>query len=203
VKRVRAQMGGTRTNERGTSLVEVLIATMVLAAVMATVLSLVDSSWRRERSEEAVADTDASVGLALDRFGADVRHARALVAPLTGQNPAQVLTLDVTEPDGQQGRVRWRTTASTVVRERLDLLGGVSSTETLLVKALPVAPTFAYFGADGSELQPGVVTPSELATCTAGVRVHLQADPSGGRRAVTRQLTLALPAVGRGEVAPC
>jgi hypothetical protein len=174
-----------------------------MAAIIGTVFSLVDSGMRREQSEEAVSEADRSVATAIDRFAADVRHTRTLVVPAMGQDPTQVLTLDVTEPDGQQRRVRWRTTPSTVIREQLDLLGGVIASQTMLTNAQPAAPTFVYINATGLGLQPGVVAPGTLAGCAAQVGIELRMDASAGRRQVARHVVVAVPSIGRGEVAAC
>jgi hypothetical protein len=182
---------------------EVLVATTVMAAIFAMVFALLDSSLRREHSEELVTEADRAVALTINRFRADVRQSRALVVPATGQDPAQILTLDVTQPDGTQARVRGRVTTATVVREEIDLLGTVGVSQTLLTNALPASPTFAYFNATGNELEPGVATPSTIASCTAQLRVDIHVDPGGGRREVERQVTAALPSIGRGEVTPC
>jgi type II secretory pathway pseudopilin PulG len=194
---------GRGTGDRGTSLVEILVATTVMAAVIATVFSLVDSGLRREQSEEEVSAADRTVAVAVDLFAADVRHARALVVPATGEDPTQVITLDVTEPDGRQLRIRWRTTATTVLRQQLDLLGAVSVSQTVLTNAQPAAPTFAYYNATGIELQPGVTTPGALAGCAAQLGIDLRMDPSTGRRQVARHVVVAVPSIGRGEVAAC
>ncbi|MEO8694261.1 MAG: hypothetical protein ABI658_12135 [Acidimicrobiales bacterium] len=189
-------------DDRGTTLFEVLVATMMFVVIMATVFALLQGALTRERGEDASSEVDASLAIAIERFSADVRHARSLVAPLTGQDPRQIITLDVTEPDGRQHRVRWRVT-TTIAREELDLIGGVSTTQTLLQNVLPTDPTFEYFTATGVGLAPGVATPADLARCTARVSVDVRVDPTLGRREIERRTAIAVPAIGNGEAVSC
>ena len=189
-------------DDRGTSLVEVLVSTMVFVVIIAAVFDLLHGALTRERAENASSEVDATVSMAIDRFSADVRHARSLVAPLTGQDPRQIITFDVTEPDGRQHRVRWRVT-TTIVREELDLSGVVSVTQTLLQNVLPTDPSFAYFTATGVGLTPGVATPAEIARCTARVSVDVRVDPTLGRQEIERRTAIAVPAIGNGEAVSC
>lgn len=189
-------------DDRGTSLVEVLVSTMVFVVIIAAVFDLLHGALTRERAENASSEVDATVSMAIDRFSADVRHARSLVAPLTGQDPRQIITFDVTEPDGRQHRVRWRVT-TTVAREELDPTGNVIVTQTLLQNVLPTDPTFEYFTATGVGLAPGVATPAELALCTARVSVDVRVDPTLGRREIERRVAIAVPAIGSGEAVSC
>ncbi|MEO8697341.1 MAG: hypothetical protein ABI658_27810 [Acidimicrobiales bacterium] len=179
-----------------------LVATMVMVVVIAAVFDLLQGALTRERAEDSSSEVDATMAIAVERFSADVRHARSLVAPLTGQDPRQIITLDVTEPDGRQHRVRWRVTA-TLAREELDLIGAVSVTQTLLQNVLPTDPTFEYFTATGIVLAPGVATPAELALCTARVSVDVRVDPTLGRREIERRIAIVVPAIGTGEATSC
>ena len=175
---------------------------MIFVVVMATVFELLQGALTRERAEDASSEVDATLAIAIERFSADVRHARSIVAPLAGQDPRQVITFDVTEPDGRQHRVRWRVT-TTFAREELDLSGAVSVTQTLLQNVLPTNPTFEYFTTTGVGLVPGVATPAALALCTARVSVDVRIDPTLGRREIERRIAIAVPAIGRGEATSC
>ena len=78
-----------RMDERGFSLIELLVAMTVLAAVMVATLGVLDSSSRMARSDtdRASAIQDAQVGL--DRMVRELRHARLV-------NSATAQVLDVT-----------------------------------------------------------------------------------------------------------
>ena len=175
---------------------------MVFVVIIATVFDLLQGALTRERGEDASSEVDAAVAITVDRFSADVRHTRSLVAPLTGQDPRQIITFDVTEPDGRQHRVRWRVT-NTVAREELDPVGNVNVSQTLLQNVLPTIPTFEYFTATGVALAPGVATPAALALCTARVSVDFRVDPMLGRREIERRVAIAVPAIGNGEAVSC
>jgi hypothetical protein len=176
---------------------------MVFVSVMATVFALFEGAWNREQAERSSSEVDATLAVAIARFSADVRHVRAVAPPLTGQDPRHVLSLDVTEPDGRQHRIRWRVTGATVMREELDARGGVTASVTMYANVLPSDPTFGYYTTNGIALRPGIASPSELAACTARVSVDLRFDPLFGRREIERRTSIAVPATDRGEVASC
>lgn len=191
-------------SERGTTLVEVLVATTLAVAVIGVLLGTFDSVTKATASHERTLDARADLRQAAAEIARDLRAATSISPPVDPGDWRREITFDVPGVDGGGATVRLsaRPADETVVRE---VLAGASAgtRRTVLGAARFEADpqVFRYFDADGGELDPDTVEGDRIAACTTRVEVTLAAGRDGG--AVQRLTVGAALRSRRPEEVPC
>lgn len=199
IPRSRLAVSGQTRDERGTSLVEIMVTMTLCVVVMAVVLTVFGSLNTGAARQNGSIETRAALRQALGEVTRDLRGGTTLHLIGSVRNASEDLRIERT--DGLT--VRYRTTRTELVRETLRS-GRVSSTRTVLdgIPHSDRGSTFRYFTPTGRELVPGDRTLEELNRCTARVDVRLRSEPGEGRSAAELSASVALRGVVPEEV-PC
>ena len=167
-----------RASQRGTSMIEVLVAMTLAVTVMATLMGTFIAFGRAERRQADAIDRRQDMRRALDETSAALRSA-ASWHPAPGPDAARA-ELTFTVPDDGSGwttrRVRVDADRAAVVLETLSDPDGGKVIDARLVLGearRSDQPFLRYFGPDGGEILPNEVEPKQLAACTVRVRVTL------------------------------
>jgi len=172
-------------NERGTSLIEVMVVVVLLASVMGSMFAVFSSMTRAEHRNQLVVENRHAISQGLGELQRDVRAASGIVPTSTSGSAADELTVLVPDGSGGTRRVRFAVDrdAHALQRTNLDPSGSTISDRQLLdeLQVDDTDPTFRYFASDGRELVAGVEPAKVIAACT--VRIET---------AVTRQMTGSL-----------
>ena len=178
-----------RRDERGTSLLEVMITVVLMSVALAATFGVFSSVLRADHSNaESIADRQAATQ-ALGELARDLRSTQVIVAPATSAAAAEELEVGVAASGG--GGLRYvrfvvDPVAGSVVRMNLDGPGG----DEVARRTLAVEPAeavgavgsdgddpgadevpFRYFAADGRELVAGVEDAATIAGCTVRLRL--------------------------------
>jgi len=195
---------GASPDERGTTLVEVLVATTLAVVVIGVLLGTFDSVTRATAAHERTLDARADLRQAAAEATRDIRAASAVLVPTDPADWRRELTLVTTGADGSQVTVRLVALAApgTFVREVLDGGGAPRSRALLRNARFGSDPrVFRYFGPDGLELSPDSVEGDRIAACLTRVEITLTA---GRERGGTQILTVgASPRSRLPEEATC
>jgi type II secretory pathway component PulJ len=168
--------------ESGFTVIELAIVLLMSSIVMATLVGILDSQSKAERSVNALAASQEEVRLALVEIQRDLRSAEPLIAlPSASDFPTQMQIVHLAFDNDSIVRFRWRldTANDELVRETLNTSGAVTAT-TYRLEGVTNNTVFRYFSAKGSELSAANATSDEIAGCTLRVRVLIDAAPEAG-----------------------
>lgn len=171
-----------RDEESGFTLIELAIVMMISTIVMASIVGILTSQTRAERSVNGLASAQEQVRLALVAIQSDLRSAEPLVAlPAATDFPKRMEIVHLAFEDDSLVRFRWRLDDATdeLVRESLDNDGNVTGT-TFRLGGVTNNTVFRYFNSKGDELTAENSTSETIARCTLRVRVLIDAAPEGG-----------------------
>lgn len=178
---VGAERGDARS-ESGFTVVELAIVLLISGVVMTTLVGILTSQSRAERSVSAVAASQEEVRMALVQIQQDLRSAEPLIAlPSAGDFPKRMEIVHLAFNDDKVTRFRWRldSAKNELVREVLDTNGAVTAT-TYRLKGVTNNTVFRYFDKNGNELTAANSTSETIAGCTLRVRVLIDASPQKG-----------------------
>jgi type II secretory pathway pseudopilin PulG len=178
-------------SERGTTLLEVLLAASLFLLLGASMLSVLESTGKAAAGDERKQQTLNQVRNALDSMSSDVRSAIAIDGTtLVSDMPWSIaiqgldraglpITLRVSRTSGA---LQWARTTPTVL------------TRTLLAQLTNSAakPMVRYFRGSGVEIVPAVDGANAVRDCTARLRLTLVAPTAGGPD-VERSVDVSLP----------
>lgn len=178
-RRLRAGQGAT---DSGFTVIELAIVMMISAVVMTTLVGILDSQSRAERSVNGLASAQEQVRLALIEVQRDLRSAEPLIALADANDfPKQMNIAHMDFEDDTMTYFRWRLDAGRkeLVREVLGPNGAVTDT-TYRLRGVTNNTVFRYFNGRGNELTPANSTSSIIASCTLRVRILIDAAPEDG-----------------------
>ena len=173
-------------DESGFTVVELAIVMLISVIAMTSIVGILQSQTKAERSVNGLAAAQEQVRLALTQIQQDLRSAEPLVAlPSANQFPKQMEIVHLSFEHDTLIRFRWRldTTANELVRETLDANRNVTGT-TFRLKGVTNFTVFRYFNSKGDELNATNSTSETIAQCTLRVRVLIDAAPEAGARPV-------------------
>lgn len=175
-------MGRDRDHEAGFTVVELAIVMMISMTVMASIVGMLHSQSKAERSVNGLASAQEQVRLALVAVQSDLRSAEPLVAlPTASEFPKRMEIIHLDFDTDAMLRFRWRLddVNDELVRETLDDAGNVTAT-TFRLGGVTNNTVFRYFNSRGDELTAENSTPEIIASCTLRVRVLIDAAPEDG-----------------------
>lgn len=169
-------------DEAGFTLVELSIVMMISTIVMVSIVGMLTSSSKAERTVSALASSQEQVRLAVVEIEQDLRSAEPLIAlPNATDYPKRMEIVHLAFNDDAVTRFRWRLdpTKEELVREVLDNNGNVTAT-TYRLTGVTNNTVFRYFNAQGTELTADNATSETIARCTMRVRVLIDAAAEKG-----------------------
>ncbi len=175
-------MGARRDDESGFTVLELAIVMMISSIVMGSLIGILDSQSRAERSINGLASAQEQVRLSLVAIQSDLRSAEPLVAlPAAADFPKRMEILHLAFDTDTLIRLRWRLDDANdeLVREALDGSGNVTGT-THRLRGVTNNTVFRYFNSRGDELTAENSTSEIIARCTLRVRVLIDAAPEDG-----------------------
>ena len=182
-------------DERGFTVVEVVVVMSVMAIASAAVLGMATSLTRNERTQQALVTNQESTRFALFDLGRDLRSATdvgVLASPVTYQTRVDAA---IVTPAGAASYVRWQLSGKSLTRSVLTGLGGsVVSTKTVLTNvenASQGTTLFRYFKSSGTELTTSNAA-GDFANCTIRVKVTVSSDASPGPLPFTEESDIEL-----------
>jgi type II secretory pathway pseudopilin PulG len=171
-----------RDHEAGFTVVELAIVMMISMTVMASIVGMLHSQSKAERSVSGLASAQEQVRLALVAVQSDLRSAEPLVAlPTASEFPKRMEIIHLDFDTDAMLRFRWRLddVNDELVRETLDASGNVTGT-TFRLGGVTNNTVFRYFNSRGEELTAENSTSEIIASCTLRVRVLIDAAPENG-----------------------
>ena len=171
-----------RDDESGFTVIELAIVMMISTIVMVSMVGILDSQSRAERSVSGLATAQEQVRLALVAIQSDLRSAEPLVAlPSASDFPKRMEIIHLDFDTDAMTRFRWRLDDANdeLVREALDSSGNVTGT-TYRLGGVTNNTVFRYFNSRGDELTAENSTAEIIASCTLRVRVLIDAAPEDG-----------------------
>ena len=180
LRRLRTRAG----DDSGFTVVELAIVMMISTIVMVSLVGMLDSQSRAERSVNGLAAAQEQVRVALVEIQQDLRSAEPLVAlPAATDFPKRMEIVHLAFETDQLERFRWRLddVNDELVRETLDSNRNVTGT-TFRLTGVTNNTVFRYFNSKGDELTAENSTSETIARCTLRVRVLIDAAPEDGPR---------------------
>lgn len=176
--------------ERGTTLVEVLVATTLAVAVIGVLLGTFDSVTRATAAHQQTLDARADLRQAAAEVTRDLRAATSVIPPPDPAVWRRELVFTTIEADGAEAEVHLAARPESGLFVRQEGGGRVVKRRTLLRNGRFGADprVFRYFGPDGGELDPDTVDGARIAACVTRVEVSLTAARDRGD---TQTLTVA------------
>ena len=173
-----------RRDTRGMSVIELMVVTLVLGIVMASLLGLLGSMTANERAQQARVDNQEQVRLVLGELERDLRAANPMVAAASIAESPTTVEMALGPVGGPQSFVRWTLEGTTLSRSVLIGEGSApSSTKTMLTNVRNAergVVLLRYFSHPGVELATtgaAAVTAGDVANCTILVKIALASDP--------------------------
>jgi len=182
-----------RTDERGVTLIEVVLTMTLVVALTGAALGALDGFTRAEHRQSASAEARQALRQALDELSRDLRSA----VTVTPGSPNGTDSLVVARLDDEgSAQVEVDASGSTVTRT-------VDGEERVVLEHHVIGgdPTFSYFTASGAEMDPTSVGAAAIEACTARVDVRLATQPGGAPEPVVASRSVALR--NFHEVTPC
>ena len=197
-----------RRSDRGTSLIEVTIATALVVMVMGSILGVFDVFTRAERSQDESVQNRRDVRQAVAEVSRDVRAASSIVTPPSSVGAATDLTITrTTGATSEAVRFVWDDDLGQLRRERSASPGGPpTATRVVLARAADnpgSEAAFRYFDATGAELVAGLTPPEQIAACTTRVEITLTSSTPSGRDGGTLSAAVAPRNLRAEEAASC
>jgi prepilin-type N-terminal cleavage/methylation domain-containing protein len=184
-----------RSDERGFSVIEVMVATSILLIVLVIVFGMLVSLTRNESRSQALVGNEQNVRFELDQLAREIRAANPLV-PLLNATDASVydnqIELVLGPTDGTQTVVRWKydTSAEQMVRQ---IMSGTSATATVVSQSFYLArvrnvesgtPVFTYYGQHNEDLVAQSLADGgdthDAANCAIRVHIQISSDSNPG-----------------------
>jgi prepilin-type N-terminal cleavage/methylation domain-containing protein len=184
-----------RSDERGFSVIEVMVATSILLIVLVIVFGMLVSLTRNESRSQALVGNEQNVRFELDQLAREIRAANPLV-PLLNATDASTydnqIELVLGPTDGTQTVVRWKydTSAEQMVRQ---IMSGTSATATVVSQSFYLArvrnvesgtPVFTYYGQHNEDLVAQSLADGgdthDAANCAIRVHIQISSDSNPG-----------------------
>lgn len=175
-------MRARANDESGFTVLELAIVMMISTIVMVSLVGILDSQSRAERSVNGLAAAQEQVRLALVEIQRDLRSAEPLVAlPAASDFPKRMQIEHLDFDTDSVVRFRWRLDDANdeLLRETLAADGTVTGV-TFRLGGVTNNTVFRYFNSRGDELTSENSTSEIIASCTLRVRVLIDAAPEAG-----------------------
>jgi len=184
-----------RSDERGFTITEVMVATSILLIVLVIVFGMLVSLTRNESRSQALVGNEQNVRFEIDQLAREIRAANPLVPLLNATTAADYdnqIEMVLGPTGGTQTVVRWTydTTAEQMVRQ---VMSGTSSTATVLSQAFYLArvrnvengtPVFVYYGQHNEDLVAQTLADDgnthDAANCAIRVHIQISSDSNPG-----------------------
>jgi prepilin-type N-terminal cleavage/methylation domain-containing protein len=184
-----------RTDQRGFTTIEVMVATSILLVVLALVFGSLVALTRNEDRSQRLVSNEQNVRFELDQLAREIRAANPLV-PLLNATSASTynnqIEMVLGPTGGTQQVVRWTydTTSLQMVRQ---VMSGTSSTATVVSQSFYLArvrnvdtgtPVFTYYGQQNEDLVAQTLADDgnlhDAANCAIRVHIELSSDSNPG-----------------------
>jgi len=184
-----------RSDERGFTVIEVMVATSILLVVLAIVFGMLVSLTRNEARSQALVGNEQNVRFELDQLAREIRAANPLVPLLNAPDASTYdnqIEIVLGPTGGTQTVVRWTydTTAEQMVRQ---VMSGTSASATVVSQSFYLArvrnvesgiPVFTYFGQHGEDLVAQTLADDgnlhDAANCAVRVHIEISSDSNPG-----------------------
>jgi type II secretory pathway pseudopilin PulG len=181
-------------DEAGFTLVELMMASMILMVVLVLFLSMLTSLTNSEHRAQALVSNEQAVRFELTQLAREVRAANPLVILPTTAEYSNQIKLVLGPSGGTQEVVRWTydtdPASPTYLRVARELMTDSSSSATVVsrswfltrVRNLELGkPIFTYHDAQDQDMvADGDYTNSDIANCAIRVHIELSADSNPG-----------------------
>lgn len=159
-------MAGCRSDDRGTTLTEVLVVMAISALVVPSLYLAIVSGFRQERSQEAdlLAETELQAVAAL--LTDDIRTSWS--SEKIWSTPAQSLNLEYSNERDELVWIFWYLDGSSLIRVEMDPVTGRTLSKEEMARNLKVEDVFLYWNGEGRQIQ------ENLASCAVRVTVDLR-----------------------------
>jgi type II secretory pathway pseudopilin PulG len=186
-----------RADQRGYTIVEVMVTVSILMVVLAIVFGVLESLTRNEARSQALVSNEQNVRFELDQLSREIRAANPLVPLLNATSAATYqdqIEMLLGPTGGTQTVVRWvyDTTREQMVRQ---VMSGTSATATVVAQSFYLnrvrnvesgTPVFTYYGQQGEDLVAqslALADPNhahDAANCAIRVHIELSSDSNPG-----------------------
>jgi prepilin-type N-terminal cleavage/methylation domain-containing protein len=192
---LRRRLEAARTEERGFTIVEVMVATSILLIVLGLVFGSLVSLTRNEDRSQRLVSNEQNVRFELDQLAREIRAANPLV-PLLDATSASTYDNEIEmvlgPTGGTQQVVRWTYDTSTLQMVR-QVMSGTSDTATVVSQSFYLArvrnidtgtPVFTYYGQQNEDLVAQTLADDgnlhDAANCAIRVHIELSSDSNPG-----------------------
>jgi type II secretory pathway pseudopilin PulG len=181
-------------SEAGFTLVELVMAMMILMVVLALFFNMLVSLTKTEQRAQALVANEQDVRFELTQLAREVRAANPLVVLPTTDQYSNQITLILGPTGGTQEVVRWNydtdPDSPTYLRLAREVMTDSSFSATVVsrswfltrVRNLEIGkPIFTYHDAENQDMvADGDYTNSDIANCAIRVHIELSADSNPG-----------------------
>lgn len=177
-------------DERGFTLVELTITTLVMGIAVTAIISVMASLMRNSGIQDARVNNQEQIRFAMQKIARDIRSANPMNPLSTSSAYTNEIEVSLGS-GGSQTYVRWQITGTTLQRVLLDEPGGTAtSTLDVLTGVQNTAlgqSLFRYYNSNGNELTSANSQPADFSNCSIRVLLTLTAQPSTRATAFTEQ----------------
>lgn len=175
--------GRLAADERGFTVVELMVTLLVMSLVLAGSMSMFHGLLQNDRYQTALVSNQENVRRAMVDVARDVRGANPLL-PLTTMAAYDTSIQMAVGQAASPTRIRWELVGSTLYRRTLDASLNVTSSRVVLkgVDNSTSLPMFKLYDEAGNRLDTTLTnSPADVARCAVRVVITLHAadDPVG------------------------
>jgi type II secretory pathway pseudopilin PulG len=184
-----AQRVGVRSDERGTTMLEVLLAASLFVVLGASMMGVLESTARGAANDERKQQSLNDVRNALDTMSSDLRSATAIDGATAAADMPWSITVQALDRNGANVSLRVERASGALVWTRT---APSPASRTLLTDVSNGSePMVRYYRSDGVEIVPVVDGAAAVRDCAARLRLTL-AVPNNATN-IIRSVDIALP----------
>lgn len=180
--------------EAGFTLIELVMAMMILMIVLALFFNMLVSLTNSEHRAQALVSNEQAVRFELTQLAREIRAANPLVVLPTTDQYSNQISLILGPTGGTQEVVRWtydtNPSSPTYLQLARELMSDSSYSATVVARSWFLTqvrnfelgkPIFTYHDAEGQDMVAnGEYTNSDIANCSIRVHIELSADSNPG-----------------------
>jgi prepilin-type N-terminal cleavage/methylation domain-containing protein len=192
---LRHRLRRARAEERGFTIIEVMVATSILLLVLALVFGSLVSLTRNEDRSQRLVSNEQNVRFELNQLAREIRAANPLVPLLNATSAstyANQIEMVLGPTGGTQQVVRWTydTSAEQMVRQ---IMSGTSASASVVSQSFYLArvrnvetgtPVFTYYGQANEDLVAQTLVNDgnlhDAANCAIRVSIEISSDSNPG-----------------------
>lgn len=185
-------MASEHSNDRGTTITEVLVVMAISALVIPTLYLAIASGFRQERSQEANLLAETELQAVASLLAGDIRSSWS--SEEIWSTASQSLNLEYLDERGERMWIFWYVDGSSLIRVEMFADSGTTRSNEEMLVDLEVDEVFRYWTNQGNQIT------EDLASCAARVTVDLRSVDDDSDVATTFDIAYRQR---NPEVAPC